>query len=139
MTKVRCSYLGNLNCEAIHVQSGGILRTDAPLDHCGKGESFSPTDLLAASLGTCLLTIMAIKAKSKGFDLEGIYLNIEKLMTQNSERKIKELIINIFIPKRTFNKNIDFLKKASEDCPVTRNLSQEIDIKIFWHTFRSQK
>ena len=76
---------------------------------------------------------MAIKAKSKGFDLEGIFLNIEKVMTQNSERKIKELIIDIFIPEITSNKTIDFLKKASKECPVTRNLSQEIDIKIIWH------
>ena len=60
-------------------------------------------------------------------------------MTQNSERKIKELIINIFIPKRTSNETINFLKKASEDCPVTRNLSQEIDIKIFWHSSRFQE
>ncbi|WP_032523256.1 OsmC family protein, partial [Prochlorococcus marinus] len=96
-------------------------------------ESFSPTDLLATSLGTCLLTIMAIKAKSKGFDLKGIYLNIEKVMTQNSARKIKELIINIFIPESTSNETIEFLKKASQECPVTRNLSQEIDIKISWH------
>ena len=80
MTKLKCSYLGNLNCEAIHLQSGSLIRTDAPLDHCGKGESFSPTDLLATSLGTCLLTILAIKAKSKGFDLKGMYLNIEKIM-----------------------------------------------------------
>ena len=133
MTKIKCSYLGQLNCEAIHLQSGSFIKTDAPLDHFGRGESFSPTDLLATSLGTCLLTIMAIKAKSKGFDMEGIYLHIEKLMTQNSERKIKELIIDIFIPENTTYEIIDFLKKASEDCPVTRNLSQEIDIKITWH------
>ena len=73
------------------------------------------------------------QAKSKGFDLKGIYLNIEKLMTQNSERKIKELIIDIFIPESTSNETINFLKKASKECPVTRNLSQEIDIKICWH------
>ena len=133
MTKVRWSYLGNLNCEAIHLQSGSLIKTDAPLDHFGKGENFSPTDLLATSLGTCLLTIMAIKAKIKGLELEGIYLNIEKLMTQNNERKIKKLIIDIFIPNNTSSGTIDFLKKASEDCPVTRNLSQEIDIKISWH------
>ena len=133
MTKVKCSYLGDLKCEAIHLQSGSLIKTDAPLDHCGKGESFSPTDLLATSLGTCLLTIMAIKAKSKGFDLEGIYLNIEKLMTQNNERKIKKLIIDIFIPESSSIQTINFLKKASQDCPVTRNLSQEIDIKISWH------
>ena len=76
---------------------------------------------------------MAIKAKMKGFDLKGIYLNIEKIMTQNSERKIKELIIDIFIPESTSNETIDFLKRASKECPVTRNLSQEIDIKISWH------
>ena len=133
MTKLKCHYLGDLNCEAIHLQSGTLVKTDAPLDHFGKGEYFSPTDLLATSLGTCLLTIMAIKAKSKGFDLEGIYLNIEKLMTKNNERKIKELIIDIFIPVTYSNGTIDFLKEASEDCPVTRNLSNEIDIKISWH------
>ena len=138
MTKVKCSYLGNLNCEAIHLQSGSLIRTDAPLDHCGKGESFSPTDLLATSLGTCLLTIMAIKAKSKGFDLEGIYLNIEKLMTQNSERKIKEIIVEIFIPECISNETINFLKKASEDCPVKRNLSKELNIKISWHNNNSK-
>ena len=76
---------------------------------------------------------MAIKAKSKGFELKGIYLNIEKLMTRNSARKIKELKIDIFIPENTSNETIDFLKKASKECPVTRNLSQEIDIKISWH------
>ena len=65
--------------------------------------------------------------------MKGIYLNIEKLMTQNRERKIKKIIIDIFIPKITSNETIDFLKKASEDCPVTRNLSQEIDININWH------
>ncbi len=133
MTKLKCHYLGDLNCEAIHLQSGTLVKTDAPLDHFGKGEYFSPTDLLATSLGTCLLTIMAIKAKSKGFNLEGIYLNIEKLMTKNNERKIKELIIDIFIPVSYSNGTIDFLKEASADCPVTRNLSKEIDIKISWH------
>ena len=76
---------------------------------------------------------MAIKSKSKGFDFKGIYLNIEKLMKQNSERKIKELVIDIFIPESTSNETINFLKKASKECPVTRNLSQEIDIKISWH------
>ena len=75
MTKVKCSYLGNLNCEAIHLQSGSLIRTDAPLDHCGKGESFSPTDLLATSLGTCLLTIWQSKLNRKDLICKGIYLN----------------------------------------------------------------
>ena len=130
---MKCSYLGNLNCEPIHLQSGSFIKTDATLDHWGKGQSFPPTDLLATSLDTCLQTIMAIKAEAKGFDLKGIYLNIEKLMIKNSARKVKELIIDIFIPQSTSNETIDFLEKASKECPVTRNLSQEIDIKISWH------
>ena len=64
MTKIKCSYLGNYNCEAIHLKSVSRIKTAAPTDHCGKGDNFAPTDLLATFLGTCLLTIMAIKAKS---------------------------------------------------------------------------
>ena len=108
MTKVKCYYSVDLKCEAIHLQSGSLSNTEAPLDNCGKGESFSPTDVLATSLGNCLLTIMAIKVKSKGFDLEGIYLNIEELITKNREIKIRELIIDIFLQEDTSNETIDF-------------------------------
>ena len=133
MTKLKCLYLGDLNCEAVHIQSGSRIKTEAPLDHCGKGTKFSPTDLLATSIGTCLLTIMAIKAKSKGLDLKGIYLNIEKFMTNNDERKIKKLIIDIYIPKNIPDEIFNFLIESSKDCPVMRNLSDEIDIHITWH------
>ena len=137
MTKIKCSFLGDLNCEAIHLQSDSRIKTDAPLDHCGKGENFSPTDLLATSLGTCILTIMAINAKSIDLELSGLYLNIEKLMTKNNERKIKKLIIDIYIPENISNENFYFLKDSSNDCPVTRNLSEELDIKINWF-FKNQ-
>lgn len=76
---------------------------------------------------------MAIKAKSKGWELEGIYLNIEKFMTKNMERKIKELKIDIYLPENTSNEIFCFLKDASKDCPVTRNLSQEMTINVSWH------
>ena len=132
MSKIQCSYLGNLNCEAEHVQSGNRIKTDAPLDHCGKGENFSPTDLLATSLGTCLLTIMAIKARSNGWELENISLDIEKIMTKDKERKIKQLKIDIYIPKELQIEKLDFIKEASKECPVTRNLSDSLDIKINW-------
>ena len=133
MSLIKCSYLGDLNCDAIHLQSGNVIRTDAPIDHCGKGKSFSPTDLLATSLGTCLLTIMAIKARSNGWDPYNIFLNIEKIMTNNSERKIKELIIDIYLPENLSVEKVKFLKKAHEECPVTRNLSKSLEIKISWH------
>ena len=132
MSKIKCSYLGNLNCEAEHLQSGSLIRTDAPLDHCGKGENFSPTDLLATSLGSCLLTIMAIKARSNGWELENISLDINKIMTKNKKRKIEQLIIDINIPEDLPKKKVDFLKNASKECPVTRNLSKSLNIEINW-------
>ena len=132
MSKIKCSYLGNLNCEAEHLQSGSRIKTDAPLDHCGKGENFSPTDLLATSLGSCLLTIMAIKARSNGWELENITLDIEKIMTKNKERKIQQLIIDIYIPEGLSKEKVNFIKNASKDCPVTRNISKSLNIKINW-------
>ena len=133
MSKIRCSYLGDLKCEAKHVRSGSLIKTDAPLDHCGKGENFSPTDLLATSLGSCLITIMAIKARSNGWELDNISLEIEKIMTKNIERKIKQLIIDIYIPESLPKEKIDFIQKASKDCPVTRNLSESLVLQINWH------
>ncbi len=133
MSKITCSYLGDLKCEAKHLQSGNIITTDAPIDHCGKGENFSPTDLLATSLGSCLLTIMSIKARSNGWELKNIYLDIEKIMTKNKERRISQLKIDIYIPDDLSNEKINFIKNASEDCPVTRNLSESLEIKVNWH------
>ena len=137
MSKIKCSYLGDLKCESKHIQSGNIITTDAPLDHCGKGENFSPTDLLATSLGSCLLTIMAIKARSNGWELNNVSLDIEKIMTKNKERKIEQLIINIYISENLPKEKIDFLKNASNDCPVTRNLSDSLNIQINWHNFKT--
>ena len=136
MSKLRCSYIGDLKCEAKHLLSGNRIITDAPLDHCGKGESFSPTDLLATSLGSCLLTIMAIKARSNGWELENITLDIEKIMTKNKERKIEQLIIDIYIPEDLPKEKLNFLKNASKDCPVTRNLSDSLDLQINWHNHK---
>ena len=138
MSKIRCSYLGDLKCEANHLLSGNRIITDAPLDHCGKGESFSPTDLLATSLGSCLITIMAIKARSNGWELENISLDIEKIMSKNKERKIEKLIIDIYTPEDLPKEKINFIKNASKDCPVTRNLSDLLVIQIKWHNKKSK-
>ena len=139
MSKIKCSYLGDLKCEARHLQSGKLIKTDAPLDHCGKGENFSPTDLLATSLGSCILTIMAIKARSNGWELENISLNIEKIMTKNRKRKIEQLIIDIYFSEDLSKDNLDFIKNASKDCPVTRNLSDSLDIQINWHKQKTSR
>ena len=137
MSKIKCSYLGDLKCEVEHLQSGNLIKTDAPLDHCGKGEHFSPTDLLATSLGSCLLTIMAIKARSDGWELENTSLEIEKIMTTNNERKIDQLIIDIYIPEELPIEKLNFIKNASKKCPVTRNLSETLNIQISWHSKRN--
>ena len=137
MSKIKCTYIGDLKCEAKHLQSGKLIKTDAPLDHCGKGENFSPTDLLATSLGSCLLTIMAIKARSNGWELENISLDIEKIMTKNQERKIDKLIINIYIADDLSNEKLNFIKNASKDCPVTRNLSDSLVIQINWKNHKN--
>ena len=105
---------------------------DRPLDHYGIGEKFSPTDLLATSLGTCLLTIMAIKARANNWELENISLHIEKIMTKNKDRKIEQLIIDIYIPEDLPIEKFNFLQNASKDCPVTRNLSKSLNIQINW-------
>ena len=133
MSKIKCSYLGDLKCEAKHLQSGNKIKTDAPLDHCGKGENFSPTDLLATSLGLCLLTIMAIKARSNGWELENISLDIEKIMTKNKMRMIEQIIIDIYVPEELPKEKFNFIKNASKDCPVTRNLSESLDLHVNWH------
>ena len=137
MSKIKCTYIGDLKCEAKHLQSGKLIKTDAPLDHCGKGENFSPTDLLATSLGSCLLTIMAIKARSNGWELENISLDIEKIMTKNHERRIDKLIIDIYIEEDLSNEKLNFIKNASKDCPVTRNLSDSLVIQINWKNHKN--
>ena len=76
---------------------------------------------------------MAIKARSNGWELENISLEIEKIMTTNKERKIKQLIIDINVPKDLPIEKLDFMKNASKDCPVTRNLSESLELKIKWH------
>ena len=136
MSKIKCSYLGDLKCEAKHLQSGNKIKSDAPLDHCGKGENFSPTDLLATSLGLCFLTIMAIKARSNGWELENISLDIEKIMTKNKVRKIEQLIIDIYVPEELPKEKLNFIQNASKDCPVTRNLSESLVLKVNWHNLQ---
>ena len=97
-TKFSCSYLGDLHTESKHSLSGSVIHTDAPKDHDGKGEDFAPTDLLASSLGTCVITIMGIEAKRRGWYLGKFKIDVFKIMTSNGPRKIKTLILDIFVP-----------------------------------------
>lgn len=124
---VKTIYIGELRTEATHVQSGNKLITDAPLDNKGKGEAFSPTDLLATSLGSCMLTIMGISAREHNFNIEGTKVNIWKIMESNP-RRVSEVKIEFTFPKNNYSeKEKKFIEKAAYTCPV--NISLHPDLK----------
>ncbi len=97
MITIETKYLGDLRTENVHLQSGNKIITDAPCDNRGKGEAFSPTDLLATALGNCIMTIMGIKAMDNGIDIVGTRLEITKIMA-NDPRRVAEVIVEFFFP-----------------------------------------
>ncbi|MCW3788419.1 OsmC family protein [Plebeiibacterium sediminum] len=99
---VKTTYLGDLRTENIHLQSGSKIITDAPTDNRGKGEAFSPTDLLATSLGNCIMTIMGIKAMDNNIDIEGTELNITKIMASDP-RRVAEVIMEFNFPDKGYS------------------------------------
>jgi len=127
MTKMKTVYLGGLRNEVEHLQSGTKLVTDAPLDNHGKGESFSPTDLFASSLGCCMLTIMGISAESYGFNIDGATIETEKVMGTNP-RRIVEIKLDIQFPKGAnyTDQQKRLIESAARTCPVANSLNPEI-------------
>lgn len=118
-------YIGDLRTEATHVLSGKKIITDAPLDNQGKGESFSPTDMVAAALGSCMLTIMGISAKAHGFDIDGTKLEIEKIMGTDP-RRIVEIVIKFTFPHDYDAKTKKILELAAKECPVAQSLHSNL-------------
>ena len=126
MPTIKSSYLGNLRTQATHVLSGNALLTDAPLDNNGKGEAFSPTDLVAAALGSCMVTIMGIVAEREGVSLEGLSWEVTKIM-QSDPRKIQEIQVNFYWSGPNFNPALSQkLKNAARTCPVALSLDPSI-------------
>ena len=126
METIRTIYKGNLRTEALHVKSGQIIITDAPIDNQGKGEAFSPTDLLSASLGSCMLTVMGIAARTHHIDMDGAAIGITKLMASNP-RKVSEIIIEFKIQGKNYSdKEKVILEKAALTCPVALSLNPDI-------------
>ena len=132
MTTIECRYTGALHCEARHGPSGQCLHTDAPTDHDGLGEAFSPTDLLATSLGTCVLTVMGITAKRRQWNLEGATARVEKHMTVEGPRKIERLRVHVTLPEHCDADQRRVLMRMAQDCPVKRNLEGAITIDLIW-------
>ncbi|HEY0054536.1 MAG TPA: OsmC family protein [Pedobacter sp.] len=118
-------YLGDLRTEATHVQSGNKILTDPPVDNKGRGEAFSPTDLLATSLGTCMITIMGITAKEQNFSIDGTTCTITKIMAADP-RRVSEIHAVINFPF-SFNDEVkSILEHAANTCPVVYSLHPDI-------------
>ena len=132
MPTVSCRYRGELRCEATHHGSGAVLITDAPIDNAGKGEEFSPTDLLATSVATCMLTIMGITAKSRNWSIEGSTADVEKQMTQSGPRKAEKLRVHLKLPQQLSNEQRSLLQRVAEQCPVKRSLDPSIHLELIW-------
>jgi putative redox protein len=126
MVKVEVVYLGDLRTEAVHCPSSNTIRTDAPLDNNGKGELFSPTDLVGAALGTCVLTILGIYAKKHGLNVEGASAAVEKEMTATPVRRISSLKTEIKIPLSSENEHREAIERAILCCPVHASLHPEM-------------
>lgn len=130
MVKINITYEGNLHCRAVHGPSGDQILTDAPADHLGKGEGFSPTDLLATALGSCMLTVMGIAAQSRKIDMVGATVDVEKEMVNVPVRRVAGLIMVFKMPKGIDPGKRVFLEGATGSCPVSKSLSSEVRVSM---------
>ncbi|HVU02238.1 MAG TPA: OsmC family protein [Polyangiaceae bacterium] len=132
MVDIDISYEGDLHCVAVHGPSGATLASDAPVDNHGKGESFSPTDLVATALGTCMLTVMGIRSKKEGWAIEGAKVHVRKGMTTTGPRRIARLEVKLtfpgIAPKDARAREI--LEQTANTCPVRLSLLEAIEVPI---------
>jgi len=126
MATSKVIYSGDLRTKAVHLSSGNEIITDAPVDNQGKGEAFSPTDLVATSFASCMLTIMGIGARGHGFSIEGTSVEVTKIMGNNPRRIVEILAIFNFPPNNFTDKQKAFLRNAAETCPVAKSIHPEI-------------
>lgn len=134
MVEIKLEYLGDLRVEAEHEPSGARLKSDAPLDNCGKGESFSPTDLLATALGSCVMTIMAISANKHDVDLAGAKVRVKKTMAADPHRRVGHLLVEISnLPTSVEPKRRKALEAAGTACPVHHSLHPDTEMELVFH------
>ena len=127
-------YNGELRTTCTHLRSGNGFETDAPVDNNGKGERFSPTDLMATSLATCMITVMSIKARTMGFDLTGVKIDVLKIMKADP-RRVSGIELTFHIPDSLLNvdeKTKAILKNTGNTCPVALSIHPDIEQKVDW-------
>jgi uncharacterized OsmC-like protein len=127
MVKINIRYEGGLRCAATHGPSAQTLHTDAPVDNHGRGESFSPTDLVATALGSCMATIMGIVAGRHGLDLRGMDIEVNKVMSVDAPRRIAKLETTIKVPLAPDHPQRVLLENAALTCPVHKSLHPEME------------
>lgn len=126
MTTIKTQYSGSLRTQAVHLKSGNTIITDAPPDNNGRGEAFSPSDLVCSALSSCMMTIMGILAQREGVELTGLTSDVVKIMDDNP-RKIKEIQITFYHPQLSATDlQKEKLKRAALTCPVALSLSDSI-------------
>jgi putative redox protein len=130
MVAIQFEYQGDLHCKAVHTPSAAELSTDAPLDNQGRGESFSPTDLVATALGSCMLTVMGIMARTLNLDITGTTATVEKEMTSAAPRRIASLAVKIHVPQTITPENQQKLERAAHTCPVHKSLHPDVQTPI---------
>lgn len=127
---IECSYDGDLNCTAVHGPSGDRILTDAPVDNRGKGEHFSPTDLVAASIGVCAMTIMGIAARDRGIDLAGAKATVTKEMGAVPRRHIARLTATFTLPAALDERERKLMEAAARTCPVQASLGELTELVL---------
>lgn len=135
MVRITATYEGRLRCSAIHGPSGDTITTDAPVDNHGRGAAFSPTDLVATGLGTCVATMMGIAADRLEVDLSGMHVDIAKKMTSNP-RRIDRLQVEVYLPRSYDDDTFKRLQRAAYGCPVQESLhpSVTVDLTVYNRT-----
>ena len=133
MVEINSAYEGQLHCTAKHGPSGSVLATDAPIDNMGRGEAFSPTDLLATALGTCMLTTMAIVAERNSIEIKGAAVRVVKNMAMQPTRRVAELIVEFQMPPGIAVEQRARLEAAAHACPVHKSLHPDVKIPVTFH------
>jgi len=132
MVEIHLDYEGDLHCNAVHLPSGTRLSTDAPVDNNGRGESFSPTDLVATALGACMATVIGIVAKRKEIPVEGMKVSVRKFMSEDQPRRISKLELDLDIPLPADHPERKLLESAARGCPVHHSIHPDIEVKMNW-------
>lgn len=132
MVEIQLTYEGGLHCSATHMPSGDTLVTDAPLDNNGRGQAFSPTDLVATALASCVATLIGIVAQRKQLAVEGMTVVVRKFMSADPPRRISRLELELTLPLPANHPDRPLLETAAHTCPVRHSLQPDIEVVMNW-------